>query len=112
MALLEGTWTGMRVGGTIDGKEVVFAIAELLDLVTNGMIFHEAQRHQQAVEMFAKGPRWYLWPVIHFKIIQIKNAAVMLFRYLLRDGILDEADYPEAWRSAQKAWEAAKKESA
>jgi hypothetical protein len=112
MAILEGTWTGMQAGGTIDGKEVTFTIAELLDMVTNGMIFHEDQHYRQAVEMFAKGARWsYLWPVIHFKIMPIKNTAVMLFRYLLRDGILSEADYPEEWRSAKRAWEAEKKES-
>jgi hypothetical protein len=112
MAMLEGTWTGMQVGGTLDGKGVTFSIADLLDMVTNGMIFHEAPRHRQAVEMFAKEPRWYyLWPVIHFKIMPIKNAAVMLFRYLLRDGILTEADYPEEWQAAKRAWEAAKSKS-
>jgi hypothetical protein len=113
MAMLTGTWTGMQVGGTIDGKEVTFSIAELLDMVTNGMIFHEDPHHRQAVEMFAKAPRWnYLWPTIHFKIMPIKNAAVMLFRYLLRDGILSEADYPEQWQAAKRAWEAANKGSA
>jgi hypothetical protein len=113
MAMLEGSWTGMQVGGTIDGKEVTFTIGDLLDMVTNGVIFHEEPRHQQAIEMFAKEPRWsYLWPVIHFKIMPIENAAVMLFRYLLRDSILSDADYPAEWRIAKRAWEAAKAESA
>jgi hypothetical protein len=110
MAMLEGTWTGMQVGGTIDSKEVTFSIAELLDMVTNGMIFHEDPCHRRAVEMFAKGPRWsYLWPVIHFKIMPIKNAAGMLFRYLLRDGILSATDYPKEWQAARRTWEAGNK---
>ena len=109
MAMVNGSWTGMRVGGQIDDKEVTFSIAELLDMVTNGMIFHEDPGHREAVEMFMKEPRWaYLWPTIHFKIMPIKNAAVMLFRYLLRDGILSEADYPDEWKAAKRAWETAK----
>jgi hypothetical protein len=109
MATLTGTWTGMYVGGIIDGNEVQFSTAELLDLVTNGMVFHEDPRHRQAVEMFAKAPSWnYLWPTFHFKIMPIKNIAVMLFRYLLRDGILSEADYPEKWQASKLAWEAEK----
>ena len=112
MAMLDGTWTGMQVGGTIDGKEVTFSIADLLDMVTNGIIFHEDPGHRQAVEMFAKAPRWNcLWPVLHFKIMPIKNAAVMLFRYLLRDGILTEADYPDEWQDARRAWEATQSKS-
>jgi hypothetical protein len=110
MAMLKGTWTGMQVGGTIDGKETTFSIADLLDMVTNGMIFHEDPRHRQAVEMFAKEERWtYLWPAINFKIMPIKNVAVKLFRYLWQVGILSEADYPEGWQASKRAWEAAKK---
>jgi hypothetical protein len=112
MAMLTGTWTGMQVGGTIDGKEMTFSIAELLDMVTNGMIFHEDSSHRQAVELFSKEPRWvYLWPTIHFKVMPIKNAAVMLFRHLLRDGILSDADYPEEWQASRRAWEAEKSKS-
>src|SRR5262245_52397285 len=44
--------------GTANGKEVTFMTGELLDMVTNGMIFHEDPRHRQAVEMFAREPRW------------------------------------------------------
>ena len=110
MAMLTGTWTGMQVGGTIDGKEVKFSIAGLLDMVTNGMIFHEDPSHRQAIEMFAKAPPWnYLWPTIHFKIMPIKHAAVMLFKYLWQDGILSDADYPEEWQASKRAWEASKK---
>lgn len=36
----------------------------------------------------------------------------MLFRYLLRDGILSEAHYPKEWRISKWAWEAARKEFA
>jgi hypothetical protein len=100
----------MQVGGTIDGKEVTFSTGELLDMVTNGMIFHEDPDHRRAVEMFAREPRWiYLWPTIHFKIMPIKHAAVMLFRYLWQDGILSDADYPEEWQEAKRAWKASKK---
>jgi hypothetical protein len=110
MAVLTGTWTGMQVGGTIDGKEVRFSTAELLDMVTNGMIFHEDPRHRQAIDLFVKEPRWtYLWPTIHFKIMPIKHIAVMLFRYLWQDGILSDADYPEEWQASKRAWEASKK---
>jgi hypothetical protein len=109
MAMLTGTWTGMQVGATIDGKEVTFSIAELLDMVTNGMIFHEDPSHRKAVELFSKEPRWvYLWPAMHFKIMPIKNAAVMLFRYLLWDGILSDADYPEEWQATRRAQRASK----
>ena len=109
MAMVNGSWTGMRVGGKIDGKEVEFSIDEILDMVTNGMLFHEDPSHREAVEMFMNEPRWaYLWPTIHFKIMPIKNATVMLFRYLLRDGSLSEADYPEERRAAKHAWETAK----
>jgi hypothetical protein len=107
MAMLRGTWTGMQVGATIDGKEVTFTIAQLLDMVTNGMIFHEDARHRKAVELFSKEPRWvYLWPAMHFKIMPIKNVAVRLFQYLLEDGILSHADYPEEWQASRRAWEA------
>jgi hypothetical protein len=110
MAMIYGTWTGMQVGGTIDGKEVTFSIAELLDMVTNGMIFHEDPEHRKAVEMFAGVPRWnYLWPTIHFKIMPIKNVAVRLFKYLSEDGILSDSDYPEEWQASKRAWEASKK---
>jgi hypothetical protein len=109
-AMLTGTWTGMQVGRTIDGKEVIFSNAELLDVVTNGMIFHEDPRHRQAVEMFAKEPRWsYLWPTIHVKIVPIKRVATMLFHYLWQDGILSDADYPEEWQASKRAWEVSKK---
>jgi hypothetical protein len=109
MATLEGTWTGMQVGGKIDGKEMMFSTADLLDMVTNGMIFHEDPSHRQAVEMFVKQPRWfYLWPALHFKIRPIKNAAVKLFHYLLQDDILSEADYPDGWQASKRGWEAAK----
>jgi hypothetical protein len=113
MTMLNGSWTGMQVGGTIDGKEVTFTTGELLDMVTNGMIFHEDPDHRKAVEMFARAPRWnYLWPTIHFKIMPIKRAAVMLFRYLWQDGILSDADYPEEWQALKRAWEASKSNSA
>jgi hypothetical protein len=107
MAMLNGSWMGMQVGGTIDGKQMTFTTGELLDTVTNGMIFHEDPAHRKAVEMFASVPRWnYLWPTIHFKIMPIKRAAVMLFHYLNRDSILNDADYPEQWQAAKRAWEA------
>jgi hypothetical protein len=109
IAMVKGSWTGMQVRAQIDGKEVTFSIGDLLDMITNGMIFHENPSHRQAVEIFVKEPRWtYLWPTIHFKIMPIKNAAVRLFRYLLKDGILSEADYPDQWRAAKRAWETAK----
>jgi hypothetical protein len=113
MAMLTGSWTGMHVGGMIDGKEVMFTTGDLLDMVTNGMIFHEDPDHRKAVELFAREPQWsYLWPTIHFKIMPIKRAAVMLFHYLNRDGILTDADYPEQWQRAKRAWEASKSNSA
>jgi hypothetical protein len=109
MAMLTGTWTGMQVGGNIDGKEVTFSVADLLDMVTNGIIFHEDPSHRRAVEMFAKEPRWtYLWPTIHFKIMPIVRAAVVLFRYLWQDGILSDTDYPEEWQASKRAWESSK----
>jgi hypothetical protein len=110
MAMLYGTWTGMQVGGTIDGNEVTFSIADLLDMVTNGMVFHEGPTHRKAVEMFSKAPRWnYLWPTIHFKIMPIKRAAVMIFKYLWQDGILSNDDYPEEWQASKRASEASRK---
>jgi hypothetical protein len=110
MAMLTGTWTGMQLGGTIDGKEVTFSIADLLDMVTNGIIFHEDPSHRPAVEMFAKEPRWtYLWPAIHFKIMPIKRVAVVLFHYLWQEGILSDADYPQEWQASKRAREASKK---
>jgi hypothetical protein len=110
MAVLHGAWTGMQVGGTIDGKEVMFSTADLLAMVTNGMIFHEDLSHREAVGMFAKEPRWtYLWPTIHFKIMPIKRIAVGLFHSLWQDGILADSDYPEDWQAAKRDWEARKK---
>lgn len=109
MAVMFGTWSGMQVGGRIDGKKVSFSTAELLDMVTNGMIFHEDSKHRQAVELFSSEPRWtFLWPTIHFKIMPIRQIAVMLFHDLWRDGILSEADYPTEWQAAKHAWEASK----
>jgi hypothetical protein len=113
MAMLKGSWTGMQVGATIDGKEVAFTTGELLDMVTNGMIFHENPDHREAVEIFAGEPRWsYLWPTIHFKIMPIMRVTVMLFRYLWQDGILSDADYPEEWQTLKRAWEASKSNTA
>jgi hypothetical protein len=107
MAMLTGTWTGMRVGASVNGKQATFSIAELLDMVTNGMIFHEVSRHRDAVEAFSKEPRWfYLWPTIHYKIMPIKNTAAMLFHYVRQDGILSDSEYPEAWQASKVAWEA------
>src|SRR5205823_8633192 len=107
MARLEGYYTGMNIGAIVDGKEVVFNCSELLDLVTNGMIFHEDSRHRPAVEVFAKEPRWsYLLPAIGFKIWPIKQIAGWLFRELWKDGILTDCDYPEAWQTFKRAWEA------
>jgi hypothetical protein len=109
IAVLHGAWTGMQVGGQIDGKEVLFSTAKLLDMVTNGMVFHEDLDHRQAVEMFAKEPQWtYLWPTIHFKIMPIMGIAVRLFQFLRQDGILTDADYPEEWQAAKRDREAKK----
>jgi hypothetical protein len=110
MAMLYGTWTGMNVVAAIEGKERTFTIAELADMVTNGMIFHEAAKHRQAVETFSKEPRWaYLWPALNFKIMPIKNAAMRMFHSLWQDGILSDADYPEEWQASKRAWEASKR---
>jgi hypothetical protein len=110
MGMLYGTWSGMNVVATIDGKEKAFTIAELADMVTNGMIFHEDPRHRQAVETFSKEARWaYLWPVINFKIMPIKNAATLMFHSLWQDGILSDADYPEEWQASKRAWEASQR---
>ena len=51
------------------------------------------------------------WPTIHFKIMPIKNAGAMLFHYLLRDGILTDADYPAEWQATTRAPGAAKLKS-
>jgi hypothetical protein len=73
MAVIFGTWTGMYVGGQIDGKDKNFSTSNLLDLVAKGMIFHEDPSHRKAVELFSGEPRWtYLWPTIHFKIMPIR----------------------------------------
>jgi leucyl aminopeptidase (aminopeptidase T) len=109
MAVIFGAWTGMQVGGQIDGKEVTYSTAELLDMVTNGMIFHEDAKHRQALELFSSEPHWaFLWPTIHFKIMPIRQIAVMLFHDLWRDGILSEADYPAEWQAAKLTWESSK----
>jgi hypothetical protein len=108
--MLFGTWTGMNLVATIDGKEKTFTIAELADVITNGMIFHEDPKHRQAVESLAKEPNWVvLWPTINFKIMPIKNAAMRMFHSLWQDGILREADYPDEWQAEKRAWEASKK---
>jgi hypothetical protein len=112
MAMLYGTWSGMNLVATIDGKEKTFTIAELADVVTNGMIFHGAPRHRQAVEALAKEPLWVvLWPTINFKIMPIKNAAMRMFHTLWQDAILSDSDYPEEWQAEKRAWEAAKSKS-
>ena len=107
--MLFGTWSGMNLVATINGEERTFTIAELADMLTNGMIFHEDPKHRQAVEAFAKEPRWtYLWPAINFNIMPIKNAAMRMFHSLWQDGILSDADYPEEWQAEKRAWAASK----
>ena len=51
----------------------------------------------------------YLWPALNFKIMPIKNAAMLMFHSLWQDGILSNADYPEEWRAEKRAWEASKR---
>jgi hypothetical protein len=90
MAMVYGSWSGMTVGGQIDGKDVTFPIGDVLDIVTNGMIFHESPDHRKSVEMFSMEPRWfYLWPAIHFKIMPIRNAAIMVVQIPLARSYID-----------------------
>ncbi len=111
--MLFGTWTGMNLVATINGEEKIFTIAELSDMLTNGIIFHQDPRHRQAVEAFAKEPRWtYLWPALGFKIMPIKDAAMRMFHSLWQDGILSDADYPEEWQASKRVWEASRRKAA
>jgi hypothetical protein len=110
MAMLYGTWTGMNLVATVEGKEKTFTVAELADMVTNGMIFHEVPRHRQAAATFSTEARWmYLWPALSFNIMPIVSAAILMFQSLWQDGILGDADYPEEWQAEKRAWEAAKR---
>jgi hypothetical protein len=110
MLVIDGYWTGMLVGGKIDGKEKLFNTAELLDMVTNGMLFHQDELYREAVAMFGKEPNWaYLMPMLACKVMPIHNISVWLFDSFWRDGILGVADYPEEWQKLKQAWDAEKK---
>lgn len=105
MARLKGYWTGILVGAVIEGKEVKYNVAQLLDAITNGEIFHSGPEHQTALKLLDQDHRAVLWPVIHFKILPILGMMVGLFHDLWRDNILATADYPAPCQQLKIEWE-------
>jgi hypothetical protein len=98
MAILEGYYSGFQVEGEVDGKQVSYNTAELLDAITNGEIFHSEIEHQDAIKLVESNRLFTLWPVINFKIVPILQMMIGFFHELLRQNILTKVDYPAAWR--------------
>jgi hypothetical protein len=108
MARLKGHWSGMTVGGEVDGKQVNYNVAELLDAVINGEIFHQGVEHQTAIKFIEQNRQFILLPVIHFKILPVLAMMGGLFHDLWRRNILTTADYPADWQALRMEWDKSK----
>jgi hypothetical protein len=94
--LLEGNYPGIICLGEESGEgDMPLTSNEILIALINGQIFHADSSHRQTVEVLGSIERWmYLCLVLHELIAPTLNDCIWLCDASLRDGILDDADYP------------------
>jgi hypothetical protein len=96
---VEGAVEGWHFNVKTSDEVAKLSTWKVLDMVTNGIIFHEEERYRSVVESLNDGPRWpYIWTAMNTSIVHILNIGIILSGYLYQDGILKEVDYPVEWR--------------
>lgn len=103
-ARLDGRYSNMKLGRTVNGKEMSLGASEVLDALVNGMVFHSDPKHSEKVAFLDASERWfYLWPLMFEVITPCLRCFLWLSHAMRREGILEEGDYPVRCLGAKPA---------